>query len=206
MTKTYHDLFKIVSNFSGLIFRLLFRLPLVFALSGCAYHLTGPNRSLPQGYHQMSVPIFKNYSQEVGVEVSFTNSFIQEFRRSQVAKVVDPAQAEVVIEGEIRSIGYTGSGKIDLVTKDTKIATGPVLATAYDIAVVVGITVRRLSDKTVLWAGEFNRTTTYSAPQVTLAGINTVNPLYNLSARRQTIDSMANDMMAEAHDRITENF
>lgn len=154
----------------------------------------------------MTVPIFKNYSQEVGVEVAFTNSFVQEFRRSQVAKVVEPAQAEVVIEGEIRSVGYTGSGKIDLVTKDTKVATGPVLATSYDIAVVVGIKVRRLSDKTILWAGEFNRTNTYSAPQVTLAGINTVNPLYNLSARRQTIDTMASVMMAEAHDRITENF
>ncbi|MNY58066.1 hypothetical protein D3C86_1943590 [compost metagenome] len=64
----------------------------------------------------------------------------------------------------------------------------------------------RQADGTELWSGSFSGERTYVAPQVTLAGVNSVNPLYNLSARRQNIDIMANDIMTEAHDRITENF
>jgi hypothetical protein len=70
----------------------------------------------------------------------------------------------------------------------------------------VTVKVVRQADGTELWAGSFSGERTYAAPQVTLAGVNSVDPLYNLSARRQNIDLMANDLMLEAHDRITENF
>jgi hypothetical protein len=126
---------------------------------------------------------------------------IQEFERSQVARVVAPQQAEVVIEGEIRSISYTARPADNLAAPlDTA------LSGSYALDIAVMVTVRRLSDKSVLWAGEFKRSDSYVAPRVTLAGINTVNPLYNLSARRQKLEGLASDMMAEAHDRITENF
>ena len=206
MTSTYHNFIRLVSTFKRSLHLSGLTLFVAIVLSGCAYRLSGPERSLPQGYHQMTVPIFKNYSQEVGSEVPFTNALIQEFERSKVGRVVTPNLAEVVLEGEIRSIEYKGGGKFELVNKDNSVATGPVLAAAYEVAVVVGVTVRRLSDKSILWAGEFRRSSSYTAPQVTLTGINTVNPLYNLSARRQTLELLANDMMAEAHDRITENF
>jgi hypothetical protein len=138
---------------------------------------------------------------EPSVEVVFTNSLIKEFERSRIGRIVEPSQAEVIIEGEIKSIAYKTGGK-----KDSGLPTGVVLATTYDIEMIVGITVKRQSDQSVLWAGEFTRTRSYGAPQVTLPGINTVNPLYNLSARRQNFDVLAADMMAEAHDRLTENF
>jgi hypothetical protein len=204
MKKIYHAFSafaNLLADFSGLFGRRL--TVLLFsaaALTSCAYRITAPERSLPQGYRQMTVPIFKNFSQEVGVEVAFTNSLIQEFERSQVARVVDPQQAEVTIEGEIRSIGYNAT------KQELAAPLGTTLAGSYQVFVTVMVTVRRLSDKSVLWAGEFKRTDSHSAPHVTLAGINTVNPLYNLSARRQKLEVLAGDMMAEAHDRITENF
>ncbi|HRO68381.1 MAG TPA: hypothetical protein PL182_12500, partial [Pseudobdellovibrionaceae bacterium] len=62
------------------------------------------------------------------------------------------------------------------------------------------------SDSEVVWEGRFRGERTYAAPQVHMAGVNSVNPLYNLSARRQNLDVLAQEMMIEAHSRMTENF
>lgn len=170
--------------------------------TGCAYRLGSPDRTLPGGYKQISIPVFKNLSQETAIEVYFTNSLIQEFERSKIARVVDPNLAEAVLEGEIESVTYTPSGQ----NQGGSLPTGAVLAAQYQILITAKITVKRNSDKSILWTGTFNGERTYIAPQVLNAVINTVNPLYNLSARRQNIQSLASEMMQEAHDRITENF
>jgi hypothetical protein len=174
--------------------------------SGCAYRLGSPDRSLPGGYHQIFIPIFKNKSQEPGIEVAFTNALIQEFERAKIGRVTDSKQAEVVVEGVIESVTYNKSGNDRGADNDSTLPTGTVLATAYQIVITAQITLRRNSDKSVLWSGNFSGERTYTAPQVTTAGVNTVNPLYNLSARRQNIERKALEMMSEAHDRITENF
>ncbi len=139
--------------------------------------------------------------------MAFTNSLIQEFERAKIGRVTDINQAEVLVEGVIDSVSYPKSGA-DLSGDDnsTNLPLGTVLATGYQILVQATVTLRRSSDKTVLWSGSFYGERTYSAPQVTTAGINTVNPLYNLSARRQNIELIAAEMMSEAHDRMTENF
>jgi hypothetical protein len=174
-----------------------------FALSftGCAYRLGSPDRSLPGGYKQVFIPIFTNRSMEPGIEVDFTNSLIQEFERAKIGRVTDANQAEVLVEGEISSVTYTPSS-----LSESGLPTGAVLAAQYQILVSATVTMRRQSDKSVLWTGTFSGERTYTPPQIKTAGINTANPLYNLSARRQNIATMASEMMLEAHDRITENF
>lgn len=171
----------------------------VSSLTGCAYRLGSPDRSLPGGYRQVFVPIFKNRSLEPGIEVSFTNALIQEFERAHIGRIVEANQAEVIAEGTIEGVSYSPAG---LSTKKT----GANLAAQYQILIRVNLVLRRNSDKSILWQGVFGGERTYVAPQVLASGINTVNPLYNLSARRQNIEVVAADMMSEAHDRITENF
>ncbi len=185
---------------------LLFYLALFFC--GCAsYHLGSVGRGIPGGYKQISIPIFKNKSQETGIEVSFTNSMIQEFQRSKVAKVVENNLSEVRVEGTIDSVDYQpGSRKASGDGNAPFLPSGTVIATEYRILVSVTVRLIRQADGLELWTGGFSGERTYTAPQVTLAGVNSVNPLYNLSARRQNIGIVAGDMMAEAHDRITENF
>jgi hypothetical protein len=51
-------------------------------LTGCAYRFGNVSRSLPGGYKYISIPVFKNKTQETGIEVGFTNALIQEFDRS----------------------------------------------------------------------------------------------------------------------------
>lgn len=154
---------------------------------------------MPGGYRQVFIPIFKNKSQEPSIEVAFTNALIQEFERARIGRVVEASQAEVVAEGTIESVTYTAGGI-------SAQSSGSILASQYQILVQVNLVLRRNSDKSILWTGVFNGERTYVAPQVTATGVNTVNPLYNLSARRQNIEVVAGNMMSEAHDRLTENF
>lgn len=175
-------------------------------LQGCAYRLGQGSRSLPGGYRQISIPVFKNKTQEVGVEVAFTQALQEQFLRSKVAEVVDEGKAEVRVEGAITSITYLPENRVEAKGSGTYLPTGTVVATQYRVLTAVEVKAIRRSDGEVLWAGTFNGERTYAAPFVTLSGVNSVNPLYNLSARRQNLEAMASDMMVETHGRLTENF
>lgn len=186
--------------------RLLISVISVFSLS-CAYRMGSVGRGLPEGLRLVSIPVFKNKSMEPGVEMSFTNALLQEFNRSKVAKVVDVSSSDLKVEGEISSIQYLPGGK--KTSEDPSfpfLAKGAVLAAEYRILVSVAIKAVKVSDGTIVWTGGFSGERTYAAPQVTVAGVNSVNPLYNLSARRQNIEVVAGDIAAEIYDRITENF
>ncbi len=187
----------------------LYSILLTFLLigSGCAYHLGSSERTIPGGYKQISVPIFKNRSQETGVEVALTNALIQEFQRSRIARVVDNSLSEVAVVGTIDSIQYLpGAKRTSGDSSAPFLPLGTVIASEYRILMTVTVELKRQAYGIQLWSGTFSGERTYVAPQVTLAGVNSVNPLYNLSARRQNIETMAGDLMIEAHDRITENF
>lgn len=180
---------------------------LVWTLSGCAYRFGMSSRSLPGGYKYLSIPIFKNRSQETGIEVAFTNALIQEFERSQVGKVTSESLSDVKVLGVVDSVQYLpGTSLVSGSSSAPYLPEGTVLAADYRILVTLTVSIIRQADNTQIWTGSFSGERTYVAPQVTLAGVNSVNPLYNLSARRQNIESVASDMMAEAHDRMTENF
>ena len=195
-----------VSTRKSMIIFLAALMP-VFLLGCASYHMGSVGRSIPGGYKQISVPVFKNKSMETGIEVAFSNSLIQEFQRSKIVKIVDKNLSEVLIEGKIDSVEYQPeSRKASGEASAPFLPNGTVIATQYRILVHATVRIIRQADGMELWTGAFVGERTYAAPQVTLAGVNSVNPLYNLSARRQNIDVMASDMMAEAHDRMTENF
>lgn len=119
----------------------------ILVSSGCAYRFGQGARALPGGYRQMSIPMFKNRTQDVGVEVSFTQALQQEFLRSKVARVVDDPLAEVRVEGEITQIDTQSESKqtpSDLPT--LFLPTGTVISTEYTVKVVVSMRIVRRSD------------------------------------------------------------
>ena len=177
-------------------------------LSSCAYRWGNSERSLHGGYRRVYIPLFKNYSMEPGIEVPFTNAIRQEFERSKIARVSDLSKAEIKLEGEITAVNYKllGTKKEIKVNVGGDQLTGPVISTQYSIIVEVHVTLKKAADQSTLWEGNFSREGSYIAPGVTQGGVNTVNPLYNLSARRQNLEILAASIMNEAHDRMTENF
>lgn len=172
-------------------------------LAGCAYRQGTPDRSMPGGYRWVKVPIFKNYTQEPGIEISFTNALIEEVQRSRVAQVVE--DSDISVQGIISEVNYRLGGKRTSIDYPI-LPEGAVQATEYRILILAQISVIRESDQKVLWTGQFNGERTYTAPQIASAVVNTANPLYNLSARRLNIKEVANDIASEAFDRMTENF
>jgi hypothetical protein len=179
-------------------------------LAGCAYQFGPGERHIPGDYTEIAIPVFKNSTQAVGIEGYFTNALVREFSRSKIAKVVSKNEAPVVIEGVIERVEYKHGGRIDGNDEDAdnkiSIPDNTVLTTDYRVYVDADIKVIRTSDRKILWNGKIKNERNYTAPQVGLAGINSVNPLYNHSARMDVIQALAQDMMAEGYDRITENF
>lgn len=163
------------------------------------------DRKFPGGYEYVAVPVFKNLTQETGTEVYFTNALITELERSKVVNVSDKANAQVTLEGTITSITYTPSSQTRH-AESKYLPDGTALTTEYYINVDVNLVARRNSDQKVVWSSNFQNRRSYTAPRIGIRSLNSSNALYNHSARYQNIQAMANDMMTEAHDRITENF
>ncbi len=191
-------------------FNSLLLIILSIGLNSCAYQLGVRGRTLPGGYSSVEVPLFKNLTQEPGMEVAFTNSLIQEFEKNKIAKVVySPRQGEaapVLVKGEITKIIYKATSPVQKKDKAPLLPEGAVLATGYRVIVTTQISLIEKSTGKVLWNSTFDGESSYAAPQVTIARLNSANPLYNLSSRRRTIETIAQDLMVEAHDRMTENF
>lgn len=177
----------------------------VLLAPGCAYRFGQASRTIPGGYSRISIPVFKNRTQEVGAEAYFTRALIEEFQRSKVAQVVEDDRSDVRIEGDILSVTYRPEAGLSH-GGGAFLPLGTVIATQYPVTVSLELRVVRRSDGARLWVSHFTKEGSYDAPQVTIAGVNTVNPLYNVSARRQNMERMAADLMLEAHSRITENF
>lgn len=176
-------------------------------VSSCAYQLGVRGRTLPGGHSSVEVPLFLNHTQEPGVEVAFTNSLIQEFEKNKVARAENSSrQAPIVLKGEVMSIEYKATSPVQKKDKAPLLPKEAVIATGYRVLVTTRITLFERKTGKQLWTSTFNGESSYAAPQVTIARLNSVNPLYNLSSRRRIIESIAQDLMVEAHDRMTENF
>lgn len=172
--------------------------------ASCAYRQGAPERTIPGGYHQVRVPMFKNLSQEVGIETSFTNAMIDELLQTRVAKLNPNAEVDVL--GTIESVSYVPSGKSNIAPAGKFDDDQVVLAAEYRVIIVIDMAVKKRSDEQVLWLGKFTGERTFSAAQIKAPIVNSANPLYNLSAKRRNIAELAQDMVAEATDKMTENF
>ena len=178
----------------------------IFA-SGCAYQAGFGERSLPGGYREISIPVFKNMTQHTGVEADLTNSLVREFERSKVAKVIGGNSAPVSVEGVIEDIQVIGGGLIPGGAAELR-AGSPraVLATQYTLVMSAKVRLVRNSDRSVIWESQFSQTSSYQAPRIATEGLNSANANYNLSQRRRQFAEMATLMMEQAHSRMTEKF
>lgn len=172
----------------------------------CAYRFGDRGRALPGGYTQVAIPVFMNKSNEVSIETFFTNSLRREFERSGVAKLSAKDDAPVVLEGEIMSVQFTPSAQVKNPALGFTLPLNAILNTEYRVVVVAKLKLRRKSDQRIMWEQSFNRERVYSAPQIGAEFINSANALYNQSSRLQTISTLADEIMEEAHDALTETF
>ena len=73
------------------------------SVSGCGYRLAG-NGTLPTGVNSICVSIFENRSTETGMENQLASDMIYEFTRSGRKVVSDPALADSILTGIVKSV------------------------------------------------------------------------------------------------------
>lgn len=177
---------------------------LILILSqSCAYKLGYGGRAMPAGITHLAVPTFTNETDYVGVEADLTRSMIMYIERSKLAEVAEKAMSQATLKGTIQRINVTGQAPV-LGRPDMPL--GTTLWSQYVLEMTVQVTLVRNSDQVKLWEGSFTRSTTYQAPLLLREAINSSNPIYNLSARRKNLAAMADILVAEAYDRMTEGF
>ncbi len=188
------------------------RLGLFFCLlSSCGYNWGPGNRSLPGGYKNVFVEIFKNSTNELGAEFEFTQAMKTEMERSDFVNVTLKKNADIIISGHIINVTNLDSGsqptffKVDYETKKAHPYKAP-LFTIYKMQVNVNLKAIRVNDKKVLWQTLVKGEKTYRGSQLGRQGIRSSNVLYNESRRKQTIKMIARNMMEEAFDLLVEDF
>ena len=76
----------------------------ILCLGACGYSFRG---TLPSHIHTVGVPIFLNRTQEPGVDSIITKAVVQEFSTDGRLRVVRPAEADAILNGEIMSYSVT---------------------------------------------------------------------------------------------------
>jgi len=193
----------------GHLSKLRLILSIVIFQFGCAYKLSSSTDSLPGHVKSIYLPIFKNNSTEPGVEVYFTNALKKEMLTSKKLQLFnDENQSDAVMYGKIKSVEINSDESVAESNQNSKnyLPRGTVISTQVKVVVTVGLELKKANSSQVLWSSEFKQSLNYTPPQVTLPVINSTNNLYNLSARRQTLETLANQMMQLAFDRMVDNF
>ncbi len=183
---------------------LVAALVMTLVMAGCAYKAGYGDRQLPGGYRTIAVPVFKNKTHDAGIETYFTNAMVRELERMRIGRVTSKSDAQVTLLGTVGGVEYTPGNTV--VGPESGVPSNAKLNLQYRINLTVAMKLVRNADDRVLWEGSFSREQTYSTPQIGTPELTSANALYNHSARYQNIEVMAADLMAEAHDRLTENF
>ena len=109
----------------------------LLGLGGCGYSFRG---TLPSHIKTVAVPIFLNRTQEPGVDSIITAAVARAFATNGRLRVVRPADADAILEGEITNYGVA------------PIAYDPALnIQLYRLVVVLNLRMRDLKRKTVLF-------------------------------------------------------
>jgi len=122
---------------SRLLTRALLAVLVLWSVAGCGYTLQG---DLPSHLKTVSVPVFKNRSNEAGAESTITAGVINAFTTNGRLRVVPLDQADSVLEGEITSYN------VQSLTYDSKLN-----LRSYQLTVSMDVRFRDLKRSELLW-------------------------------------------------------
>ena len=77
-------------------------------LMACGYKMAGKETHVPPGLSSIAIPTLKNKTFEPGIEIPFTQAFLNEFIQDRRVKVVSRAEADSILEGVVTD--FTASG------------------------------------------------------------------------------------------------
>jgi outer membrane lipopolysaccharide assembly protein LptE/RlpB len=153
---------------------------------GCGYQMVGKETHVPPGLSSIAIPTFKNSTFEPGIEIPFTQAFLNEFIQDRRVKVVSRAEADAILEGVVADfrtygVAYDRSGFV----------------LQYQIGVTVNLTLRDRTGK-VLWEEKgLGESQWFRASS---SGVT------NEAAKQVSIQKTAGSMAERIRDRFFYNF
>ncbi len=128
------------------------------ALVHCGYYLRGTGSSLPQYIKRVEVPMFKNMTTRFDLDVTLTQSVVDELlNRGKVEVTSDSGAADAILIGEINAFNVIPIAFTDQSTADR-----------YTITVVAKIVLRDLTNQKVIFSNpSFVYQEEYEVPQGT---------------------------------------
>jgi len=161
-------------------------------IAGCGYQMIGKETHVPPGLNSIAIPTFKNHTFEPGIEILFTQAFLNEFIQDRRVKVVSREEADSVLEGVVNYFGvssaaYNSSG----------------FAAQYQIYVFADFTLKDRTGK-VLWVEKgLQETQWFRVPSVANSG--TIG-VANEAAKQAAIQKTAGFMADRIRNRFFYNF
>ncbi|MBN2332360.1 MAG: LptE family protein [Deltaproteobacteria bacterium] len=113
----------------------------IFLFSAClGYHFQGSGGALPEHLKTVAITPFANQTYESLVDTYLTNALVGEFSRSKRLRMVDQADADLVISGAVKevsntSISYSGNDR----------------AYEYRVRVRIEVVIRDVRQDIVVW-------------------------------------------------------
>jgi hypothetical protein len=123
-------------------------------VGGCGYHFGG---NLPPHVKTVAVPVFKNLTQQPGIENTITEAVVSAFANTGRLRVVPIDKADSILEGEITEYN------VESTSYNTSLD-----AQAFRLQVKVNVQFRDVRTNTMLWKqnGLYERSDFRSAGQV----------------------------------------
>jgi hypothetical protein len=151
----------------------------------CGYRMAGKETHVPPGLSSIAIPTFKNNTFEPGIEIPFTQAFLNEFIQDRRMKVVSRAEADAILDGVVTyftaaSGGYDRSGFV----------------LQYVTTIVVDLSLRDRAGK-VLWHEGVSETQWFRASS---SGVT------NEAAKQIAIQKTAGFMAERIRNRFFYNF
>ncbi len=196
-------------TFVAIFLKLTAAVIVIFSGFSCAYKLSSQVDALPNQVKRVHMPVFNNKSTEPGIEVYFTESLKTEAIKSGLVQLSETeSESDAVLTGVITDIEVVSDESVNESKDDGQsfLPNSTVLSSQSRVIVAVTVTLKKKNSSEILWSSDFKQSRVYTPPQITLPVISTANNLYNLSARRQTLEILSKEMMQLAFDRLVDNF
>ncbi len=177
--------FEIV--YTGYLKKLLFFTALLPLLCGCYHISTGGSSSISKNIGTVSVPLFTNKTEKMGIEVPITESFIQRLDYYGAKNVKDIKNSRSIIEGIVTNY------KISTVAKDQRHK-----VVEYSLSITIDLNVRDTKGNEVIFKKE-----DYSDNYEFKVSRDSVNRRRETEkAEKMLCDRMASSILTEIYEGI----
>ena len=156
-------------------------------LSGCGYHAVGWETS-PHGSagKTVSIPVFANKTFKPNLESTLANAVVDEFAKRNSPRIAGSADADMTLSGEVTSYSSTA---ISYSRSDT--------ITEYSASMKLVATLRKNSNRQVLWKGELSWSQAFPA---------NTNIAIQQNAEDAAIQEICNKLAQQLYLRILQDF